>query len=155
MDSEELITGEKPAMVAISQSGFVDGACWCDLEADQAQWIVQMRKDGFGVVEVDRSMAKKFLFETVPHDGLEPDPECGRMIVARNHTGQVEAAGWDCSSTRASAKGWLARGLQLEFVSHQQIARLFKLTKAHVFATWTPVGETLSLAQAKKALAGY
>jgi hypothetical protein len=144
------------AMVAITKDGFVDEACLTDGGTPQNDWIEQMRKEGFGVVKVDRPMAKAYLFETIPLDSTELGPkEYGRMIVARNETGEVEAAGWDCSSTRASAKGWLLRGLQLKFVPHQQICRLLKLTKAHVFATLTPVGETLSLAQAKQALVGY
>lgn len=151
----QAVKPEAQAMVAITKDGFVDGACWADTESRQADWILQMRKEGFGVVKVDRPMAKVYLFETIPPDGTEPGPkDYGRMVVARRKTGEVEAAGWDCAGTRASAKEWLGRGLGLEFVACEQVQRLARLG-ASVFDTWTPVGEVLSPRQAKQALAGY
>jgi len=153
--AEQLDKPDAQAMVAITVDGFVDGACWADGEARQAEWIMQMRKEGFGVVKVDRPMAKAYLFETIPLDGSEPGPnDYGRMIVARRKTGEVEAAGWDCAGARESAKEWLGRGLGLEFVALEQVQRLAKLG-ATVFETLTPVGEVLSAKQAKQALAGY
>lgn len=155
--AEQVDTPDAPAMamVAITVDGFVDGACWADSETIRAQWILEMHKKGLGVVEVDRQMSKTFLFETIPLDGSEPAPkDYGRMIVARARTGEVVAAGWDCAGTRESAKEWLGRGLQLEFVSLEQVQRLAKLGVS-VFVSRTPLGQVLSKAQAKHALTGY
>jgi len=69
------------------------------------------------------------------------------MIVARRKSGEVEAAGWDCDSTRVDARDWLGRGLQLEIVTASQVSAI--KSKNHVFSTTAAIGKVLSQAQAE------
>jgi len=144
------------AFVAVTRSGYVDGACFTSVSEETARWIEEMRAAGMCAVETDRGSAKRLLFTTLPDFAEECSADgYGRMIVARRACGEVEAAGWDCAETRADAKEWLGRGLALELVDAAQVARLGEVNPAHVFATRTPAGEVLATSQAIQALAGY
>lgn len=64
------------------------------------------------------------------------------LLVGRSAAGAVVAAGWDCEGTREDAAGWLARGLQLEFVTRAQLESI--PGDRGLFSTMAPVGDLLS-----------
>lgn len=143
------------ALIAISRDGFVDGASFTNSDPS---WIVEMGKAGFGVLKVNRLLAKQVLFSTIEVEDSEPTSETtsyGRMIVARNESGEVVAAAWDCGESRKSAREWVDRGLSIELVAAEHVHRLAKLCSGHVFSSITPVGDVLSAAQAKAAFASF
>lgn len=144
--------GDDSAYVAVTATGFVDGACFTDSE-DTPRWIAEMKQAGMCVVSVSRAAAKNLWMTNLIATATQS--KFGRMIVGRRENGEVEAAGWDVAETRHDAKEWLSRGLSLEFVSCEQVERLAALNPIHVFATVTPAGEVLSQAQAVAALASY
>lgn len=83
----------------------------------------------------------------VPEDGRQAE---SRVIAARLADGSVRAFGWDCSITRAQAKGWLADGLTLELITAEQLRAI-----SHpdgILSTRAPVGVVLSFDQASKLL---
>lgn len=142
------------AYIAVSKTGFVDGACFTAISDETARWIAEMAASGMCVVETDKKVAKNLVFTTLPAPKKGADGYA-RMIVARRPDGEVEAAGWDCAETRSDAKGWLDRGLALELVDAEFVERLGEVNSAHVFATRTPAGDVLTKAQAAQALVGY
>lgn len=116
---------------------------------DTAQWLDEMKLAGMTIQQVPRTDAKRLLFSYLP----AVIEAYGRMIVARRQDGEVEAAGWDCTETRKDARGWLRRGLTLEFVSRDRVIAIADST--HIFATKAPVGEVLTHQQALNALVSY
>jgi hypothetical protein len=140
-------TTSEMAYIAVTNGGFVDGACFTEAE-DSAAWVQEMEQAGMTVKRVGRGEAKRLLFTILPGaTGF------GRMIVARRANGEVEAAGWDCAETRADAREWLGRGLTLEFVTKAQVEAI--ADPLHVFSTAAPIGDVLTHQQAQTALAGY
>lgn len=153
------MTPQNNAYIAITTSGFVDGACFTQ-SPDTSAWIAEMRQAGMMVVELPRAKAKELLFAQLQ---VQPDQSStgahqrpGNMIVARRPDGTVEAAGWDYPEVRRDARDdWLERGLTLEFVTADQVNILAAIFPEHVFSTTAPVGHVLTRDQANKVLAGF
>lgn len=147
------------AYIAITKTGFVDGACFT-LSPDTSAWIAEMRQSGMLVIEVPRAKAKDLLCTQLPLPPEESSTNAlmhpANMIVARRQDGTVEAAGWDYPEIRRDARDeWLKRGLTLEFVTAEQINILAAIFPGHVFDTTAPVGHVLTQQQALQVLAGF
>jgi len=83
----------------------------------------------------------------VPQDSRQL---ASRVIVARKADGSVRAFGWDCSITRAQAKGWLADGLTLELITAEQLRGI--PDPDGILSTSAPIGVVLTFDQASKML---
>lgn len=53
------------AYIAVTATGFVDGACFTDSE-ETAQWVAEMKAAGMRVDRVPRAEAKRMLFTQLP-----------------------------------------------------------------------------------------
>ncbi len=56
---------EELAYIAITGTGYVDGACFTESE-DSAQWVREMEQAGMTVKRVPRREAKALLFTQLP-----------------------------------------------------------------------------------------
>lgn len=147
------------SFIAVTNSGFVDGACFTH-SPDASAWIAEMKRAGMVVADVPRDTAKRLLFTQLEIEASSSASDAqqrpGRMIVGRRQDGTVEAAGWDYPEVRRDAReDWLERGLILEFVTAEQVAILAAISPGHVFDTTVPVGDVLTSNQARSVLAGY
>lgn len=67
--SHSSINAEELAYIAVTPSGFVDGACFTDSE-DTPQWLAEMDNAGMAVHRLPRSEAKRVLFTNLPQATL-------------------------------------------------------------------------------------
>jgi len=58
------------AYIAVTATGFVDGACFTESE-DSAQWVAEMERAGMAIQRLPRSEAKRVLFTQLPTATLE------------------------------------------------------------------------------------
>ncbi|MBK3919910.1 MULTISPECIES: hypothetical protein [Stutzerimonas] len=58
------------AYIAVTPTGFVDGACFTESE-DTQQWIAEMEDSGMQIQRLSRSEARKVLFSHLPQATLE------------------------------------------------------------------------------------
>lgn len=61
---------EQLAYIAVTPSGFVDGACFTESE-DSAQWVAEMERAGMAIQRVSRAEAKRVLYTRLPSATLE------------------------------------------------------------------------------------
>jgi len=58
------------AYIAVTQAGYVDGACFADSE-DSPKWVVEMEDAGMTIQRLTRAEAKRALYSQLPQSTLE------------------------------------------------------------------------------------